>query len=257
MDSVKCRNCGNKGHKLKNCRFPRLSYGIILFNSNNEVVMIEKRDSISYIEFIRGKYTVDNIDYIQLLIDRMSTVEQEKLIKLSFNELWNNIWYSSNNKREYDKSESKYKQIMERNILMDCINKSDKKYKYNEWEIPKGRRNLNESNRCCAIREFEEETNIGSNDYDIYDNILPFEESYTGSNNINYKNVYYIASLKDDIELNINKNNNNQVHEVKDIKWINIQNYKDYVRDYSDYKLKVMDEIYKFLYSDYNDKLII
>jgi 8-oxo-dGTP pyrophosphatase MutT (NUDIX family) len=256
MDSVKCRNCGNIGHKLKNCRFPRLSYGIILFNSNNEIVMIEKRDSISYIEFIRGKYTIDNVEYIQLLIDRMSTVEKEKIIKLTFNELWNNIWYSSSNKKEYDKSENKYKQLIEKHILVECVNKSGKGYKYNEWEIPKGRRNLNESNKCCAIREFEEETNININYYDIYENIMPFEESYTGSNNINYKNVYYIASLKKNIKLFINENNNNQLHEVKDIKWININNYKDYVRDYSNYKLKVMGEIYKFLHSDYNDKLI-
>jgi 8-oxo-dGTP pyrophosphatase MutT (NUDIX family) len=256
MDSVKCRNCGNKGHKLKNCRFPRLSYGIILFNSDNEIVMIEKRDSISYIEFIRGKYTVDNIDYIQLLINRMSALEQEKLITLSFDNLWNNIWYSSNNNKEYEKSENKYNQLINNNILKKCINKSDKRYKYNEWEIPKGRRNLNESNKCCAIREFEEETNVTINDYNIYDNIMPFEESYTGSNNINYKNVYYIALLKNNINLNINKNNENQLHEVKDIKWINVNNYKDYVRDYSDYKLKVMQEIFEFLHSDYNDKLI-
>ena len=79
MDSVKCRNCGNFGHKLKNCKFPRLSYGIILFNDKNEIVMIEKRDSISYIEFIRGKYTTDNIEYIQLLIDRMSVLEKKKI----------------------------------------------------------------------------------------------------------------------------------------------------------------------------------
>ena len=32
METIKCRNCGNKGHKLRNCKFPRLSYGIILFN---------------------------------------------------------------------------------------------------------------------------------------------------------------------------------------------------------------------------------
>ena len=36
MDSVRCRNCGNLGHKLKNCRSPRLSYGIILFNDKKE-----------------------------------------------------------------------------------------------------------------------------------------------------------------------------------------------------------------------------
>ena len=38
------------------------------FNDKKEIVMIEKHDSISYIEFIRGKYVIDNYYYIQLLI---------------------------------------------------------------------------------------------------------------------------------------------------------------------------------------------
>ena len=69
MDSVKCRNCGNYGHKLRNCKFPRLSYGIVLFNDKNEIVMIEKHDSISYIEFIRGKYKIEDkyVIYVALI----------------------------------------------------------------------------------------------------------------------------------------------------------------------------------------------
>ena len=254
MDSVKCRNCGNYGHKLKNCKYPRLSYGIVLFNDKKEIVMIEKHDSISYIEFIRGKYVSDNYFYIQLLIDRMSLEEKEKIIKYSFEELWNDIWYSENNYKEFSKSKKKYDTIKEE--LQSFINKSKKKYEYNEWEIPKGRRNQDETNKSCAIREFREETNITPNKYDIYDNILPFEESYTGSNNIQYKNVYYIASLKNNIDLYIDDNNNDQIKEVKTIKWISRDNYKDYIRDYSDYKIKILNQIFEFLYSDYSDKII-
>ena len=254
MDSVKCRNCGNYGHKLRNCKFPRLSYGIVLFNDKNEIVMIEKHDSISYIEFIRGKYKVEEKDYIQLLIDRMSEPEKQKIQTYTFNQLWNNIWYSEENTKEYHKSNKKYDQI--RDNLKYYVDKSCKNYKYNEWEIPKGRRNQDETNKECAIREFTEETNISYDKYDIYDNILPFEESYTGSNNIQYKNVYYIASLKSNINLYIDDTNNEQIKEVKSIKWINKDNYREYVRDYSDYKIKILDEIFNFLYSDYLDKII-
>ena len=60
-NNIYCRNCGKRGHKYKNCLyFYRLSYGIVLFNDNDEIVMIEKyKQSIilySYIEFLRGKY---------------------------------------------------------------------------------------------------------------------------------------------------------------------------------------------------------
>jgi 8-oxo-dGTP pyrophosphatase MutT (NUDIX family) len=257
METIKCRNCGNKGHKLRNCKFPRLSYGIILFNKNDEIVLIEKKDSISYIEFIRGKYSVDDSDYIQLLINRMSIIEKEKIINNVFEESWNNLWYNSNNKKEYDISFEKYNTLIKNGLLKDLIKKTSKHFEYNEWEIPKGRRNINESNKECAIREFEEETNININDYNLYDNILPFEESYIGSNNIEYKNVYYIGELKNNVELIINENNENQIHEVKDIKWISKNNYKGYIRDYSDYKLKVVEDTFKFLYSDYKNNIIL
>ena len=254
MDSVRCRNCGNFGHKLKNCKFPRLSYGIVLFNDKKEIVMIEKHDSISYIEFIRGKYTTDDTDYIQLLIDRMSLVEKDKILKLSFKELWNDIWYSENNSKEYDKSNIKYELI--KNNLKMYVDNSSKKYIYNEWEIPKGRRNINETDKECAKREFKEETNIREDSYHLYENILPFNETYRGSNNIQYKNVYYLASIKNNIELEINNENNEQIHEVKSIKWISKDMCKEYIRDYSDYKLNLLNEIFTFLYSDYSDKII-
>ena len=57
---IYCNNCGNKGHLYKNCRHPILSYGIILYDdtdkTNLKIVMIERKDSIAYIEFLRGKY---------------------------------------------------------------------------------------------------------------------------------------------------------------------------------------------------------
>ena len=194
MDSVKCRNCGNYGHKLRNCKFPRLSYGIVLFNDKNEIVMIEKHDSISYIEFIRGKYKIEEKDYIQLLIDRMSEPEKKKFRNIHLINYGMTYGIQMKILKEFHKSNKKYDQIKDN--LKYYIDKSVKNYKYNEWEIPKGRRNLNETDKECAISEFKEETDIDEDKYEIYENILPFHEKYTGSNNIEYKNVYFIASLK-------------------------------------------------------------
>ena len=165
--------------------------------------------------------------------------------------------YNSNNKKEYYISFEKYNTLIKNGLLKDLIKKTTKHFEYNEWEIPKGRRNINESNKECAIREFEEETNININDYNLYDNILPFEESYIGSNNIEYKNIYYIGELKNHVELIIDENNENQIHEVKDIKWVSKNNYKGYIRYYSDYKLKVVEDTFKFLYSDYKNNIIL
>ena len=44
--------------------------------------MIQRKDSLCYIEYLRGKYDIYNIPYIQILIDKCSTEEKERIIVL-------------------------------------------------------------------------------------------------------------------------------------------------------------------------------
>ena len=244
MSNIYCRNCGKRGHKYKECLYPRLSYGIVLFNDKKEIVMIERKDSISFIEFIRGKYKLEEPEYIQLLFDRMSILEKIILLNSNFNKLWNNLWYNNiSSKKDYLKSFNKFNKVN----IKEYINKSNINYLYNEWEIPKGRRNMNESDLDCAIREFKEETNISFNKYKLLD-YPPFIEEYIGSNNITYKNVYYIAEI-DNCELNINRNNKDQISEIRSIEWISKDDIINKVRDYSDYKMNVITDIYNYIES--------
>jgi 8-oxo-dGTP pyrophosphatase MutT (NUDIX family) len=74
-----------------------------------------------------------------------------------------------------------------------------KLYEEPEWGIPKGRRDNKETDLQCAIREFQEETQITGNELTIYKNILPLEEVYVGNNGIRYRHVYFIGELKGDI----------------------------------------------------------
>ena len=41
-----------------------------------------------------------------------------------------------------------------------------------EWEVPKGRRNLNESDIDCALREFTEETGYKGHNLTHIDNLM-------------------------------------------------------------------------------------
>ena len=244
MSNIYCRNCGKRGHKYKECLYPRLSYGIVLFNDKGEIVMIERKDSISYIEFIRGKYKLEEPDYIQLLFNRMSILEKFVILESTFSSLWNNLWYNNlESKKEYQKSLYKFKKV----DIKYFIDNSMTDYLYNEWEIPKGRRNLNETDKECAIREFQEETNIQPNDYELYD-MPPFEEEYVGSNNITYKNVYFIGKVKNnEYNLKIDNTNADQISEIKNIQWISNMGCLSRVRDYSDYKLNVITKIFNFI----------
>ena len=53
-----CNNCGKQGHLFNHCKIPITSIGIICFNKTenmkNKFLMICRKDSIGYIEFLRG-----------------------------------------------------------------------------------------------------------------------------------------------------------------------------------------------------------
>ena len=77
-----CNNCGIKGHLYKDCHNPIMSFGHILFRrDNNKILMIQRKDSLCYIEFLRGKYDIFNINYIQILINKFTNEEKGNLIK--------------------------------------------------------------------------------------------------------------------------------------------------------------------------------
>ena len=255
-----CNNCGNYGHLYKNCRHPILSYGILLYNSDSKIVMIERKDSLSYIEFMRGKYSsIYDIEYINLLFSRFSNDELDKIKKYDFDTLWGKLWIHTETinqriKKEYKKSKINFKKLKEGYILNgenininSLVDRVDKKYSMNEWEIPKGRRRTYENNRECAIREFREETNITHSNYSLYDNTIPLTEEYTGINGVRYKHVYYIGYIDNDIELFIDKKNKEQYTEIKDIKWFTKKECLDKIRNYDNNKKKIINLFFNFL----------
>ena len=67
-----CNNCGKQGHSFHNCKLPITSYGIILFTSSCQglkFLMIRRKDSFGYIDFIRGKYSPYNVEQLQNTIE--------------------------------------------------------------------------------------------------------------------------------------------------------------------------------------------
>ena len=104
-----CNNCGKYGHIYYQCKMPITSIGIIVFthyndNSiltdvNNKIkyLMIRRKDTLGFIEFIRGKYSIYNKEYILNLLNEMTKSEKELLRTTEFDILWNNIWSISEN----------------------------------------------------------------------------------------------------------------------------------------------------------------
>ena len=97
-------------------------------------------------------------------------------------------------------------------------------YNETEWGIPKGRRNLDELDIEVANREFQEETNLTENDYILIPSLSPIRENIFGTNKLKYDHIYYIAIAKNNIQPRINRDNINQIIEIKNIKWLNKEN---------------------------------
>jgi len=211
----------------KNKLFSLTSYGVIVYRINKnikEYLMVRRKNSFGYIDFICGKYSLQNIHQIKNIISEMSLEEKNNLLTMTFEELWYNLWENNNTKYKNEENASikKFESLKsgisyknETVTLSKLINESTSSWKETEWEFPKGKKNYQEHEIMCAIREFEEETGNDSSKLFIIENLAPFEEIFMGTNNKTYKNKYFIGYMKD----NINKLDNFQKNEISKIEW--------------------------------------
>jgi len=193
-----CNNCGGKGHIFKFCNDPVLSCGIILLdspelpaNKDSKILMIRRKDSMSFAEFVRGRYELEDPEYIGKLMSNMTLKEQSAIACESFDTLWKSLWGDDHNSPDYIASRDKFAQI----DRVELMRKHFSMYTEPEWGFPKGRRIRGESDLDCAIREFGEETNIPKEAYVVLRN-LRFEETFAGLNAIQYRHVYFVALLR-------------------------------------------------------------
>ena len=253
-----CNNCGKQGHSFHNCKLPITSYGIILFTSSCQglkFLMIRRKDSFGYIDFIRGKYSPYNVEQLQNTIDEMSNPEKEKIKSETFEVLWKQMWgnTTSNQFRGEETISSKKFEMVSQGInilgknykLHDLVDSSSTNWNETEWEFPKGRRNNQERDIDCALREFEEETGYLRSNIQIIENILPFEEIYIGSNYRSYKHKYFLAYMHTPIDVNTMQNF--QKSEVSKLEWKSYQDCISSIRPYNLEKKKILTNIYNLL----------
>lgn len=274
--SKNCSNCGKTGHNLKECDEAITSVGIVcfklsktiyetfiqnlsgmsyydlnnlvmnnihLFNKYNDMIqfmLVKRRHSLNYIEFIRGKYDPNDIDTIKHMFSLMSISEVEMIKTKDFNYLWNNLWMKNAHKKKYmaefNQSKDKFN-----SIKLD-INDFSSEYDETEWEIPKGRKNSNEKNIDCAVREFREETNINYDDYIVINCVDPIHDNFIGTNGKNYRHIFYTSLVNPDIEINDYHNN-----EIETIKWCKWSELNDLIRSYNGNKINILTQILLFI----------
>jgi 8-oxo-dGTP pyrophosphatase MutT (NUDIX family) len=278
-----CNNCGKKGHPFYQCKTPITSFGLITFRINMqgkyEFLMIRRKDTLGYIDFLRGKYTIHDSHYIMNMMKQMTIYEKERIRKKEFLELWYDLWGGNEElsdlyRAEKNSSKEKFetlregtimhKQVYTLNRLLDesgysntisdeksdssISNNSDYHFpKYTngnwnepEWGFPKGRRNTNENDYDCAVREFAEETGYSINQLIYIQNILPFEEIFSGSNYKSYKHKYYLMYIDYNQSLSLTTFENS---EVSKISWKTYEECIACIRPYNLEKIRVITNV--------------
>lgn len=251
-----CNNCDQNTHSVYQCKLPILSLGVIAaerLNNKLNYLMICRKDSLGYVDFIRGKYSILDKMYLQNIIDEMTVQEKNNILTLSFDILWNNLW-SNYNGLQYrgEKKSSKDKfELLKTGVIIDnsiytlkeLVDNSTTTWEMPEWGFPKGKRNYRENDYDCAIREFEEETGIHKENLILINNIGPLEEMFTGSNYKSYKHKYFVAFLK---SKNINLTNF-QKSEVSKLEWKSFDECIKTIRPYNLEKIDIITKLNKVL----------
>ena len=205
---------------------PITSYGIIAFTKIDNVVnyiLINKKNTVGFCDIVKGNYDKDNIELsLKNIIPILTENEIEILISKPFEDIWKYMWnrpLEKNSKEVFEFNKDK---------LMELLRNYNTEWKETEWEFPKGRKNYQEKEIDCAIREFTEETGIDKTKLDIISNILPVEEMYIGTNLNYYKHKYYLAYI-DYSHICLE---NYQKQEVENIKLLSFEDCLKHIRHY-------------------------
>lgn len=276
-----CVNCNNNGHSYKTCSKGIISNGIIAFYienlenlnelkknfkidmeidtenilyTNNEIkfLLIQRKTSLGYLEFMRGRYDEKDLNSINKLIRQMNEMEIELIKKDDFDSLWSSLWNcigigNLKYKNEYMNSKNKFLYLKEYYKNEDFDNSE---YKQNEWGFPKGRREKYETNINCALREMEEETALNNDNFFVLNNVEQITEIMKGTNNIIYEHNYFLAYVH-----NFSNNNFNST-EVAQIKLCTMEECMERIRPYHLEKIKILQILYanimQYLYKNKN-----
>lgn len=240
--------------------FKKRSFGLACcrFNPDNhkvEILMIKKRYTYAFFEFVFGRYNKSDESKIRNIFDRMTFQEKRDILKMNFDILWkrllinipnppdgiqkhkqrkvriNNGWthYMKNNGFDqtdssdwncYNRKKNKFNKLIADHgkQLYKLINNTQTKEPL--WEIPKGRPIHGELPLNTAIREFTEETGVTSDKYYMCQDIKPIFYSYH-KNRCDYRIGYYVViAKKNNWTPRINFTSYEQSIEVDNIKWV-------------------------------------
>jgi len=266
QNKIYCNNCSKPGHMYHQCKMPILSIGTIVFKEipryqntpEIQFLMIRRNHTFGFMDFIRGKYSLYSKDFILNLFKEMTIDERNMIKDNEFSELWNYLWnyrsVESQYKQEERISEEKFNSLKIgiffqqsffsiTTLLVECY-ENEFLWKEQEWGFPKGRRNHYERDYDCALREFREETGYSPSSLKNVENIMPFEEIFTGSNYKSYKNKYYLLKMIEETPKVVDHFDRSEVSKME---WKTYEECMECIRPYNLEKKQLLTNIYNVL----------
>lgn len=256
-----CYNCGKKGHIYSACTFPVMSYGGILYrliDNEPKYLLVQRTYTPDFKEIIRGKFDLENTDYLKKLIHKLTLQEIDYIFNYPHHILYKNIQRYckvKKNPKKYRQAKENYVKLkhgyQQKNgnfIKFGQLVRGDNPNYFIEpdWGFPKGRRNYkgNESDLICAQREIKEETGIASHQYTTRSDYY-VTEVYHGTNLIKYAHRYYVGEVQMDQLCYIDPFNKHQAGEIRKLGWFGIHEALAIIRPYHLEKKKVLSRVHR------------
>ena len=222
--------------------------------------MVRRKDTLGFVDFMRGKYSIHNKNYIMNMLKQMTRREKERLLSLPFSELWKELWGDNETPEHYEQyrieeniSSEKFASLTNGVLIQGKLvtlqqmveeSYSEDKWEEAEWGFPKGRRNNQERDFPCAVREFCEETGYVEEDLVPLQNVFPYEEIFMGSNYKSYRHKYYLTYMKYEVSL---KMKSFQKSEISGMEWKTYEQCMENIRYYNLEKTKMLTSIHQTL----------
>lgn len=241
----------------------------IYYRSKIQFLMVSRKYSVGYSDFVRGRYNPTDANSIIGLFEQMTDREIKEIETNSYDDLAYKFTNRHNEDRatllnkiytgryadEYCSAKIKFGLLKNSDETTDGTNnipwslsfytqKIKPKWITAEWGWPKGRPIKKEDHLVCARREFEEET--GYTNYLVLDKINPVIEILTGTDSLNYKHIYYVA-LGDAGVSDDSKSKEFDQHETEEAKWLSYDEAIDMIRPYHKIKRNILTQVYMFV----------
>ena len=242
---LQCRNCNLPGHVFRNCNSPTISYGIIACRPPDAQVgeprylLIQRRDSLSFIDFVRGKYHPQNLGYLQHMFRHMTDDERRLVIDpaTDFAALWSLVWHrpiGTHQGHEFAEARASFDalrvgyalrcdggDVVDVSLAALAATTASLYPSEREWGFPKGRRKIKEPDVDAAVREFGEETLYAAADIEVLAGWKPVDETFQGTNGVRYRHVYFVARMRVPVAdaTPVDAHNVMQAREVREVRW--------------------------------------